>query len=58
MKGRNVLRQSAIVARIFRIDPLVVLDERDPMRIAARIAAVEYVVEMEADAQRRAQQRR
>lgn len=58
MKGHNVLRQSAIVARIFRIDPLVVLDERDPIRIAARIAAVEYVVEMESDAQKRAQQRR
>lgn len=36
-----------MVARIFQMDPVVVLTEKDPYRRAARIAATQHVVEVE-----------
>jgi len=42
-----------MVARIFRQDPVMILDESDPMRIAVRVAATQYVVEQENEANKK-----
>lgn len=45
MQHHPLLRQAAAVAFTFHLDPVLVLDEPDKLRKAARIAAHNAVVE-------------
>jgi hypothetical protein len=47
MQQHYLLKQAAAVARTFRLDPVLVLDEPDEIRKAVRIAAHNVVVTAE-----------
>lgn len=49
------MQQAAMVARVFRLDPVMVLAETSGIRRAARVAAALHVVETENAAQKKAQ---
>ena len=48
-----MLQQAAMISRIFGLDPVHVLDESDHVRHAVRVAATQYVIEQENEANRK-----
>lgn len=58
VRAHPLLHQAAIIGRMFRLDPVVVLEEGDPYRNAARIAATQYVIDMENKAAEKSRSKR
>lgn len=54
LMGDSRIRAAALIGDTFKLDPVLILDERDPLKVLVRLAAHNYLQNEAEKAQRKA----